>query len=169
MCFSGPIRWSISALSLTAETVMRGTYIVWNRRSTPVFRGRGDRIMLKASMIQQQSRQPKPWAKKRRSQRVVLSVPVLVYRPPRAGSPFFEGTHTLVVSAHGAVIGLTANVAPDQRLLMQHSLSGEKQECRIVFTDKQSAGPTQVAVEFQQPAPNFWHIAFPPTDWALAR
>jgi hypothetical protein len=116
--------------------------------------------------------------KKRRSQRVVLTVPVLVYRRPKDGPRFFEGTHTLVVSAHGALVvvsahgalvGLAANVAPGQRLVLQHSLTGEEQECRIVFADEKRTGPTKVAVEFQQAAPNFWHIAFPPTDWAPTR
>ena len=121
-------------------------------------------------MFDHQSSQPKPWAEKRRSQRVVLSVPVLVYRRPKDGPRFFEGTHTSVVSAHGALIGLVAKVAPHQRLILQHSLSGEEQECRIVFTDeKKLTGPKEVGVEFQQPAPNFWQIAFPPADWALSR
>src|SRR5579864_9181325 len=102
-------------------------------------------------MFQHQSSGPKLWAKKRRSQRVALSVPVLVYRRPKEGPPFSEGTHTLAVSAHGALIGLAANVAPNQRLVLQHSLSGEEQECRIVFTDEKLTGPTEVAVEFQQP------------------
>jgi hypothetical protein len=120
-------------------------------------------------MVQNQSSQPKPWAEKRRSQRVALSVPVLAYRRPKDGPRFFEGTHTLVVSAHGALIGLAAKVAPDERLVLQHSLSGEEQECRVVFTDKKLTGPTEVGVEFQRSAPDFWHIAFPPTDWAFTR
>src|SRR5579862_8240719 len=90
-----------------------------------------------------QSSQPRQWVKKRRSQRVVLSVPVLVYRRPKDGPRFFEGTHTLVVSAHGAMIGLAANVAPDQRLVLQHSLSGEEQECRVVFADENRTGSTR--------------------------
>jgi hypothetical protein len=115
-----------------------------------------------------QSAQPKLVPKKRRSQRVMLSVPVVVYRHPKAGPPFFEGTHTLVVSAHGALLGLATNVAPEQRLVLQHSLSGEEQECRIVFTHKKLTGQTEVGIEFRKPAPNFWHIAFPPMDWTGA-
>ncbi len=85
---------------------------------------------------------------------------------PKQGPPFYEGTHTLVVSAHGALLALAANVVPEQRLVLQNVMSGEEQECRVVFTDKKLAGPTEVAVEFTQPAPQFWHIAFPPVDWA---
>jgi hypothetical protein len=120
-------------------------------------------------MSQPQSCQPKPWAQKRRSQRIALSVPVLAYRRPNEGPRFFEGTRTLVVGAHGALIGLAAKVGPDQRLVLQHSLSGEEQECRIVFTNEKPTGLRDVGLEFLQPAPNFWHIAFPPADWTLTR
>jgi hypothetical protein len=115
------------------------------------------------------SSHPELGVKKRRSQRVVLSVPVLAYRPPKAGPPFFEGTHTLVVSAHGALLCLAAKVKPEQRLVLQHSLSGEEQECRVVFTDKKLTGLTEIGIEFQKAAPNFWHMAFPPIDWSPAR
>jgi hypothetical protein len=103
--------------------------------------------------------------KERRSQRLVLSVPVVAYRSQKLGLAFSEGTRTLVVSAHGALISLAAKVAADQTLLLKHAFSGEEQECRVVFTQKTPTGPTEVAIEFRQPAPGFWHIAFPPVDW----
>lgn len=105
------------------------------------------------------------WNRKRRSQRLVLSVPVVAYRSQKLGLAFSEGTRTLVVSAHGALISLTAKVAADQTLLLKHALNGEEQECRVVFTQKKLMGPTEVGIEFRQPAPSFWHIAFPPIDW----
>ena len=106
------------------------------------------------------------WKEKRRSQRLALSVPVVAYRSEKLGLPFSEGTRTLMVSAHGALISLDAKVVADQRLVLKHALSGEEQECRVVFTRGNSRiGPTEVGVEFRQPAPNFWHIAFPPGDW----
>jgi hypothetical protein len=105
------------------------------------------------------------WKEKRRSQRLALSVPVVAYRSQKLGLPFSEGTRTLMVSAHGALISLDAKVVADQRLVLKHALSGEEQECRVVFTEKKLMGPTEVGIEFRQPAPNFWHIAFPPSDW----
>ncbi len=101
----------------------------------------------------------------RRSQRVEVNVPVVVYRPLRQGPQFYESTQTLVVSAHGALMVLADNVAPKQRLLVQNIGSGEQQECRVVSVEKIRTGPAQVAVEFILPTPSFWHIAFPPADW----
>jgi hypothetical protein len=50
-------------------------------------------------------------------------------------------------------------------LLVQNIASGEQQECRVVYVDKDLMGPTKVAVEFTRPAPSFWRIAYPPADW----
>jgi hypothetical protein len=108
------------------------------------------------------------WTEKRRSQRLALSVAVVAYRSDKLGLPFSEGTRTLMISAHGALISLTAKVLADQRLLLKHAISGEEQECRVVFARKNPMGPTEVGIEFQRPAPHFWRIAFPPGDWTPA-
>jgi hypothetical protein len=116
--------------------------------------------MTQHQLIPQDSR-----IKKRRSQRLALSVPVVVYRIPNAGRHFFEGAHTLAVSAHGALIGLGTEVAADQTLVLKHALTGEEQACRVIFVQKKSSGRANVGIEFREPAPNFWGIAFPPSDW----
>jgi hypothetical protein len=104
-------------------------------------------------------------SKARRSQRIEMTVPVVVYRSQREGPPFYENTHALVISAHGALMDLTDMVAPRQKLQVQNPESGENQECRVVSVKKERFGPPKVAVEFIQPAPRFWGIAFPPADW----
>ena len=62
-------------------------------------------------------------------------------------------------------MALTDMVVPRQKLFMQNTESGEQQECRVVSVKKELTGPPKVAVEFTQPAPGFWHLAFPPADW----
>jgi hypothetical protein len=105
------------------------------------------------------------WFKNRRSQRIELNVPVVVYRARGEGPQFYENTQTLVISAHGALMDLTDMVAPMQRLQVQNQDSGEHLECRVVSVTKEQIGPPKVAVEFTRPAPSFWRIAFPPADW----
>jgi hypothetical protein len=104
--------------------------------------------------------------KGRRSQRVDLSVSVVVHRPKSEGPQFNESTRTLVVSAHGALVALKGMVAPKQRLLLQNTSSGEQQECRVISVNKDLSGPPTVAVEFAKPSPGFWRVAFPPADWS---
>jgi len=103
--------------------------------------------------------------KGRRSQRIDLSVSVVVHRPKSEGPQFHENTKTLVVSAHGALVALKGMVAPRQRLFLQNTTSGQQEECRVVSVNKEIAGPPTVAVEFTKPAPSFWRVAFPPSDW----
>jgi hypothetical protein len=107
-----------------------------------------------------------PRLKGRRSQRIDLSVSVVVHRPKGEGPQFYENTKTLVVSAHGALVALKGMVAPKQRLLLQNTTSGEQQECRVVSVNKDMTGPPTVAVEFTKPAAGFWRVAFPPSDWS---
>lgn len=107
----------------------------------------------------------KRWLKDRRSQRIELNVPVVVYRVPGDGPQFSENTQTLVVSAHGALVALTQLVVPRQKIRMQNPHSGQNLECRVVSVKKSMLGPPRVAVEFTQPTPSFWQLAFPPADW----
>lgn len=119
-------------------------------------------------MSDQQLTNTKQWLRERRSQRIDLTVPVVVHRPLKEGPQFYERAQTLVVNAHGALIALAEKVTPRQRLLMQNIDSGEQKECRVVYVEKELAGPTKVAVEFMQPAASFWRIAYPPPDWTAS-
>jgi hypothetical protein len=47
---------------------------------------------------------------------------VVAYRSQEIGSPFSEGTHTLVVNAHGALINLEAKVAVHEKVFLKHAL-----------------------------------------------
>jgi hypothetical protein len=116
-------------------------------------------------MYDQKLTNTKRWLKNRRSQRIQLNVPVVVYRASGEGPQFYENTQTLVVNAHGALMALTDMVVPKQRLLVQNTASGDQQECHVVYVKRELTGPPKIAVEFTRPAPSFWHIAFPPADW----
>jgi hypothetical protein len=57
-------------------------------------------------MSDQQLTDTKQWLRKRRSQRIELTVPVVVHRPLKEGPQFSERAQTLVVNAHGALMAL---------------------------------------------------------------
>ncbi|MGD0437835.1 MAG: hypothetical protein ABSB86_15335 [Bryobacteraceae bacterium] len=78
-----------------------------------------------------------------------------------------ENSHTLVVNAHGALIGLAMKVQPNEYLAIRNVYSGEEKHGRVVQVREDTANRNEVAVEFTEPAPRFWHIEFPPTDWKL--
>jgi hypothetical protein len=107
---------------------------------------------------------PNQEKKRRRSQRVMLALPITVSGEGPNGS-FSEDARTVVVNAHGALINLATKVAQQQLLELKSPANAEKQACRVTFVGPTTDGRTQLGIEFIQPAPQFWHIAFPPEDW----
>ena len=109
---------------------------------------------------------PGPELSRRRSHRVLLNIPITVSCETSPGT-FTEKTQTLVVNAHGALITLEAKAVQGQSLLIK-SLSSDTRACRVVYVGPTVQGRTQLGVEFNEPAPSFWHITFPPEDLAAA-
>ena len=105
---------------------------------------------------------------RRRSQRVIVSVPVTVScEGGNRDAAFQEETQTLVVNAHGAMVALTAKVVKGQTLRVKNRATQEEQQCKVVYLGPASGGKAQVGVDFTSNAPDFWRIAFPPEDWVV--
>ena len=107
---------------------------------------------------------PTPDKKRRRSQRVMLALPVTVSGDGPQGE-FSEDTRTVVVNAHGALITLATKVGQQQVLRLKTPTGSELCGCRVTYVGPTTDGRTQLGIEFTEPAPHFWHIAFPPEDW----
>jgi hypothetical protein len=121
-----------------------------------------------SSLTSQKERQS--WATdpgRRRSMRVLLSVPIQVRGKNAQNQDFTEETRTLVVNAHGALISLSAQVVVDQKVFVSNSATHQTQECRVVYFGNMQAGKAQMGVEFLTPSPAFWQIDFPPEDWVV--
>lgn len=101
---------------------------------------------------------------RRRSQRVLLGLPVTVIGQTPDKKPLEEHTRTLVVNAHGALVLLNMKVSTGMQLVLRNGKTNEEVACRVVFAGQQ-LGKAEVGLEFLKPTPNFWHIAFPPADW----
>jgi hypothetical protein len=103
---------------------------------------------------------------RRRSQRVLMQVGVRVRGKDAQGKDFEEGTETLAINAHGALILLSARVISGGIVHMKHNKTGEEQECHVAFLGPVRSGRAEIGVEFTTPSPNFWRVAFPPEDWS---
>lgn len=104
-------------------------------------------------------------ANRRRSQRVLMTVPIRVSGQSGVGLPFDEETHTRAISAHGALILVTTKVHRGQRLTLSNVQTKAALECVVAHIDRTQRSQPQVGVEFLLPNPIFWHVAFPPKDW----
>jgi PilZ domain len=115
-------------------------------------------------------REKQTWATdpgRRRSMRVLLSVPIHVSGKTAENQDFKEETRTLVVNAHGALISLAARVTADQRITISNKATQQSLECRVVYVGNLQAGKMQMGIEFVKPSPAFWQIDFPPDDWVV--
>jgi hypothetical protein len=106
-------------------------------------------------------------AGRRRSMRVLLSVPILVSGKSADQKDFTEEARTLVVNAHGALISLEARVAPNQEITIANKATRQALQCRVVHVGNAQGGKVQLGVEFVKPSPTFWQIDFPPDDWVV--
>lgn len=104
---------------------------------------------------------------RRRSMRVLLSVPIQTSGKLADGAEFKEEGRTLVVNAHGALISLAAPVAAGQHITIYNKATSKSLDCRIVYLGNAQGGKTQMGVEFVRPSPAFWQIDFPPDDWVV--
>ena len=108
-----------------------------------------------------------PATNKRRSQRLFLQVRVVLEwkRPNKSTST--EETHTIVVSAHGALVEMGVSLDQGQIVTLQNVRTTEKSECGVKLVTPSGAGKFNTALEFTTPNPGFWRISFPPEDWSL--
>ena len=102
---------------------------------------------------------------RRRSQRVLMQVAVRVRGNDTHGKGFEEETSTLAINAHGALVLLQARITSGSRVHLQHNGTKEEQECHVAFLGPVRSGKAEVGLEFSEPRPGFWRVAFPPEDW----
>ena len=101
----------------------------------------------------------------RRTQRVLIAIPVLVYGNEASATPLKEMTQTMVVNATGGLILLASNVVIGQKLILVNIKSLEEIRCTVATLRDDTNGKAQVGIVFDQPSPRFWGLAFPPEDW----
>jgi len=108
---------------------------------------------------------PASSANQRRSQRIMLSVPVQVSGKNENGAAFEEHTSTLIVNAHGGLMLLKQTVSKGHILTLRNLKSGDEAACTVVDINSEAKEALEVGFEFVQANPVFWHVSFPPADW----
>jgi PilZ domain len=111
------------------------------------------------------SSNPAPAHNRRRSQRVLLRLPILVIARGPKGQHVSENAFTTNVNAHGALLSLSMRVELGQKILCRHPETLEEQFVKVLHVTPAPEGKSEVGVEFLKPAPKFWRISFPPDDW----
>jgi hypothetical protein len=102
---------------------------------------------------------PQTAEERRRAQRVLLRMAVLIHLPGKA-SPLHGFTHT--VSANGAMIILPEGLPNGTKLSIENPKTLNRVEAHVVRPPLLNAEGSLVPIEFNAPAPQFWNIFFPP-------
>ncbi|HEY6268019.1 MAG TPA: PilZ domain-containing protein [Candidatus Acidoferrum sp.] len=96
---------------------------------------------------------------RRRAQRVLLKMRVLVHLPNKP-EPMEGHTHT--VSASGAMLILRDGLAQGTKFILENPKTQQKVEVNVVRPPQMNQDGSLVPVEFLAAAPQFWNIFFPP-------
>jgi PilZ domain len=94
---------------------------------------------------------------RRRSQRVLVRMPVLIHV---AGKALQGNTHT--VSAGGAMVILKEGIAEGTKVTVENPATKSKVDAKVVRPPQMNQEGSLVPVEFVTPSPTFWNIFFPP-------
>jgi hypothetical protein len=104
---------------------------------------------------------------RRRSERVVLRIPVRLSAMMPDGKRINIEAHTLVVNAHGGLLNVGMEMAAGQRVLLSNSKTEHANTGKVLRAERAEDGRFSVAFEFEFPSPNFWPVSFPPSDWGV--
>jgi hypothetical protein len=102
---------------------------------------------------------PQTNEERRRAQRVLLRMPILVHLPGKP-KPIEGFTHT--VSASGAMIILAEGLSQGTKLLIENPKTQKKVEAHVVRPPQMNQEGSLIPIEFTAPSPQFWNIFFPP-------
>ena len=101
---------------------------------------------------------------RRRSQRVIIRVPVVLEAMILAEKIKLPG-HTVAVNIHGAMVLCSRPLDEGTTLELINERSRERANARVTRASRESSEGYLIPVEFNSPSPLFWQISFPPTNW----
>ncbi len=105
-----------------------------------------------------------PGEERRRSQRVIIRVPITLVVTEN-GETVRIPAHTVAVNIHGAMVVCPRSLDADTQLELVNGRTEEKIGSRVTRAPRESSEGFLIPVEFTSPSPNFWQISFPPTNW----
>lgn len=100
---------------------------------------------------------------KRRSDRIMLTVPLIVHGTDENGAKYQEEARTSVLNRHGARIRIARRLQGGQKVRMVNALSRNSADFRIVGAVAPfSEAGGEFGVEYLNHVDNIWGIQFPP-------
>jgi hypothetical protein len=101
-------------------------------------------------------------SERRRSQLLLLVLPLVVRFQGTQSKAALEDTSTVDVSAHGASMYLATKVVLGQVLTLMNPNNWDERDVCVSRIGSSDGAVTQVGIDFGQPAPEFWPLAAGP-------
>jgi hypothetical protein len=101
---------------------------------------------------------------RRRSQRVVIRVPVTL-EITASGELVKISAGTVAVNIHGAMVFCPQSLDANTKLVIFNDRTHERAGVRVTRTPRESSEGFLIPLEFDKPLPMFWQISFPPDNW----
>jgi hypothetical protein len=105
-----------------------------------------------------------PGEERRRSQRVIIRVP-LTLEVTLSGESIKLVANTVAVNVHGAMVLCSRPIDADTELNIVNDRTSERATARVTRTPRESAEGYLIPLEFTTPLPAYWQISFPPSNW----
>jgi hypothetical protein len=115
----------------------------------------------------EQGQQIVPSEERRRSQRVMIRVPVTLH-VTLANQALAIRADTVAVNDYGAMLLCSRTLPAETKLEIQNQHTNQRLACRVTRTPQKDPNGFLIPVAFEARSPGFWHITFPPTDWKPA-
>lgn len=96
---------------------------------------------------------------RRRSERVMLELNLLVRLETSQGRPLQTHAFTVVVNANGGQLRSPFRMAADQKITLVNPGTGKAVDCRVVGVVDTAEGDYLVSFAFGQPDPSFWPMS----------
>lgn len=105
-----------------------------------------------------------PGEERRRSQRVMIRVPVTLHLQV-AGQALTIRAETVAVNDHGAMLLCSRTLTANTKFELQNERTRQRLACRVTRAPQETSEGFFIPVEFEFSSRGFWQISFPPTDW----
>lgn len=105
-----------------------------------------------------------PGEERRRSQRVIIRVPVTLTFLQQDQKTTLAA-HTVAVNIHGAMVLCPRAIDADTKVEIYNDRTRERTAARVTRAPRESTEGFLIPLEFNAPNPSFWQITFPPANW----
>lgn len=107
---------------------------------------------------------------RRRSTRVVISMPIFLSGTTQQGQAFREEARTLIVNKHGAKVVFSRRLEEHVQIRIENPANKISCAGRVIWASEQATadGRFELGISFYEPI-DLWGIDFPPDDWRELR